>query len=78
MDGSSACTVSLTISLPSDCYARIEALAKGLGVPVGHAAALTIFAGQAAQDAIDEAAAECEAYYRLDQDRQTAFGRNPS
>lgn len=58
MDGSSACTVSLTISLPSDCYARLEALANGLGVTVGHAAALTIFAGQAARDALDAAAIE--------------------
>lgn len=58
MDGSSACTVSLTIALPSDCYARIEALARELGVTVGHAAALTIFAGHAAQDALDAAAVE--------------------
>lgn len=58
MDGSSACTVSLTIELPSDRYARIEALAIVLGVSVSHAASLTIFAGQAAQDAIDAAAIE--------------------
>ena len=58
MDGSSACTVSFTIELPSDRYARIEALAIVLGVSVSHAASLTIFAGQAAQDAIDAAAIE--------------------
>lgn len=54
MDGSSACTVSLTIELPSDCVARIHALACALGVSISHAAALTIFAGQAAQDSLDE------------------------
>jgi hypothetical protein len=48
------CTVvSLTITLPSDCYLRIEQLAKVLGVSVNHAAALTIYAGQAAQDTLD-------------------------
>jgi hypothetical protein len=55
MDGSSDHTVSLTIELPSDWYARIEALARSLNIPVSHAAALTIRAGQAAQDAADTA-----------------------
>lgn len=55
MDGSH--TVSLTVELPSDWYARIEALARSLNVPVSHAAALTIRAGQAAQDAADTAQA---------------------
>ncbi len=64
MDGSSACTVSLTVELPSDCYARLEALAKGLGVSIGHAAALTIFVGQAAHDALDAAAAASEAQFQ--------------
>lgn len=49
MDGSSDCTVSLTIDLPSDSYMRIEQLAQVLGVTVSHAAAMTIFAGQLAQ-----------------------------
>ena len=53
MNGSSACTISLTIELPSDCYARIEALACSMGISVSHAAALTIYAGQAAQDSLD-------------------------
>lgn len=75
MDGSSVCTVSLTIALPSDCYARIEALAKGLGVSVGHAAALTIFAGQAAQDAVDASSIERRA---KSLDYFKAFARKPS
>ena len=58
MDGSSSHTVSLTVELPSDWYARIEALARSLNVPVSHAAALTIRAGQAAQDAADTARAD--------------------
>ena len=58
MDGSSSHTVSLTVELPSDWYARIEALARSLNVPVSHAAALTIRAGQAAQDAADTAHAD--------------------
>jgi hypothetical protein len=57
MDGSSH-TVSLTVELPSDWYARIEALARSLNVPVSQAAALTIRAGQAAQDAADTARAD--------------------
>lgn len=58
MDGSSDHTVSLTVELPSDWYARIEALARSLNIPVSHAAALTIRAGQAAQDAADRAHAD--------------------
>lgn len=58
MDGSSDNTVSLTVELPSDWYARIEALARSLNIPVSHAAALTIRAGQAAQDAADRAHAD--------------------
>jgi hypothetical protein len=58
MDGSSSHTVSLTVELPSDWYARIEALARSLNVPVSHAAALTIRAGQAAQDAAEQGRAD--------------------
>lgn len=45
----------LTIELPSDWYERLEARARSLNIPVSHAAALTIRAGQDAQDAADTA-----------------------
>ena len=42
--------VSFMVTLPCDRYARIESLARVLGVTVSHAASLTIYAGQAAQE----------------------------
>ena len=45
--------VDMKVTLPIDCYKRIGALASILGVTVSHAAALTIFAGQKAQDQLD-------------------------
>ena len=57
MDGSSH-TVSLTVELPSDCYARCEALARSLDAPVSHAVFLYVCSGQAAQDAADTARAD--------------------
>lgn len=42
-------TITIAVDLPSDAYLLIEQLARVLNVSVGHAAALTIFAGQQAQ-----------------------------
>jgi hypothetical protein len=42
-------TVTIAVDLPSDAYLLLEQLARVLNVSVGHAAALTIFAGQQAQ-----------------------------
>jgi hypothetical protein len=42
-------TITISVDLPSDAYLMIEQLARVLNVSVGHAAALTIFAGQQAQ-----------------------------
>ena len=47
-------TQSITFDLPIDSYVQIECLAAALGVSVEKAAALTIFAGQRAQRALDE------------------------
>lgn len=45
----SGATVTVSVQLPSDSYLAIEQLARVLDVSVSHAAALTIFAGQQAQ-----------------------------
>ena len=42
-------TITISIDLPSDSYLMIEQLARVLNISVGHAAALTILAGQQAQ-----------------------------
>jgi hypothetical protein len=55
---SAATTVTLTVNLPSDAYLRVEQLARVLDVSVGHAAALTIFAGQQAQQSQQQIAFE--------------------
>lgn len=75
MEGSSACTVSATVELPSDLYARIEAVARSLGVPFSKAANLAMEAGFAAQDAADTARADRMA--RMDElkARLKAMGR---
>ena len=51
---SAAVTVSLTVDLPSEAYLLIEQLAKALQISVGHAAALTILAGQQAQRSMQD------------------------
>ena len=46
---SAARTITISVDLPSEAYLMLEQLARVLNISVGHAAALTIFAGQQAQ-----------------------------